>query len=393
VTTDISAIPIIDADTHIIEPPDLWTSRVSVKKWGDRVPHVKWDEESQEELWYFGDTRLYAAGLASGARWHEHPPDHPHRLADSDPRNFDPVRRVEHLDEFGIWAQVLYPNIGIFAVNQYLDTMGDPDLVLACVRAYNDFLIDWQMAAPERYVPLMTLPFWDLDATLLEMSRCANAGHKGIVFAARMADFELPNLDDSHWDLFWATAQDMDLSINFHIGSGNIPLFGTENSGKHLNYAWTSSMLFTLNASAIAMLIFGGVCQRFPRLNFVSVESGVGWIPFLLETMDWQWQNTGVPEEHPELDLLPSEYFARQIYACFWFEQASARSAIEQVGADHILFETDFPHPTGLTPGPASAALAPRDHIRRGFADLPEADVRKVMYENAARLYHLDCPV
>ena len=75
-TTDISAIPIIDADTHIIEPPDLWTSRVSVEKWGDRVPHVKWDEESQEELWYFcqhlaGST---SPGLASGARWHEHPP-------------------------------------------------------------------------------------------------------------------------------------------------------------------------------------------------------------------------------------------------------------------------------------------------------------------------------
>jgi predicted TIM-barrel fold metal-dependent hydrolase len=392
VTTDISTIPIIDADTHIIEPHDLWTSRVSVKRWGDRVPHVRWDEESQEELWYFGDTRLYAAGLASGARWHEHPPDHPHRLTDSDPRNFDPVRRVEHLDEFGIWAQVLYPNIGIFAVNQYLETMGDLDLVLACVRAYNDFLIDWQMAAPERYVPIMTLPFWDLDATLLEMTRSAQTGHKGIVFPARMADFDLPSLDDSHWDPFWAAAQDMELSINFHIGSGNIPLFGTQNSGKHLSYAWTSSMLFTLNASAIAMLIFGGVCQRFPRLNFVSVESGVGWIPFLLETMDWQWHNTGVPKEHPELDLLPSEYFARQIYSCFWYEQASARSAIEQVGADHILFETDFPHPTGLTPGPASAALAPRDHIRRGFADLPEADVRKVMYENAARLYHLDCP-
>ena len=79
-------------------------------------------------------------------------------------------------------------------------------------------------------------------------------------------------------------------------------------------------MLFTLNASAITSLVFGGICQRFPDLKFVSVESGVGWIPFLLEAMDWNFHNTGVVKEHPELELLPSEYFARQIYSCFWFE-------------------------------------------------------------------------
>ena len=149
-------------------------------------------------------------------------------------------------------------------------------------------------------------------------------------------------------------------------------------------------MLFFLNASAITSLIFGGICQRFPRLNFVSVESGVGWIPFLLESMDWQWNNTGSFREHPELELLPSEYFARQIYACFWFERGSARAAIELLGADHVLFETDFPHPTGMTPGPASAATAPRTHLAEHLSGLSEADLRKVLHDNAARLYHLD---
>ena len=116
--------------------------------------------------------------------------------------------------------------------------------------------------------------------------------------------------------------------------------------------------------------MFGGVCQRFPDLKFVSVESGVGWIPFLLEAMDWNFHNSGVRKEHPEFDLLPSEYFARQIYSCFWFERASARAAIEMLGADHVLFETDFPHPTGMTPGPASAAVAPREHLKRALAGL-----------------------
>jgi uncharacterized protein len=390
-TSIVDEIGIIDADTHVIEPADLWTSRLSAK-WGDRIPHVAWDREAEEEAWYFGDTKLYAAGLACGARWHEFPPDHPRRLADADIRCWDPVQRLRHMDEFGIVAQVLYPNIGIFAVNNYLKAEFDRQLALECVSAYNDFLIDWSDSAPGRYVPLMTVPFWDLDATMAEMRRAAEAGHRGIVFPARMDDFALPPIGSDHWDPFWAEAQAMELSINFHVGSGNIPLFGTSNSGKHLNYAWNSAMLFVLNGNAITSVIFSGICQRFPDLNFVSVESGVGWIPFLVEAMDWQFHNTGVALEHPELKLLPSEYFDRQIYSCFWFEGGSARAALELLGSEHILFETDFPHPTGMTPGPATAAVAPREHLRQYFADLPEGDLRNILHDNAARLYHLDVP-
>ena len=101
--------------------------------------------------------------------------------------------------------------------------------------------------------------------------------------------------------------------------------------------------------------------------------------------MDWQIQYAGAHLEHPELELLPSEYFARQIYSCFWFERASARAAIEQLGAEHVMLETDFPHSSGLTPGPASAAL----HLRVALAGMPDDTIRKVIHDNAAALYHL----
>jgi predicted TIM-barrel fold metal-dependent hydrolase len=363
---------------------------LSTDKWGTLVPHVRWDDATAEEVWYFGDKKIYAAGLAAGARWHEYPPDHPRRITDADPRCYDARRRLEHMDDYGVLAQVLYPNIGVFQVNEYIGMKADPQLVLECVQAYNDFLVDFSSIAPNRYVPLMTVPFWNLEAAITELHRGHSIGHKGVVFPARMEDFNLPALSHPHWDPFWSEVQEMDLSINFHIGSGNIPMFGTDNSGKHLNYAWTGSMLFFLNANAITSLIFGGVCQRFPRLKFVSVESGVGWVPFLLEGMDWQFHNSGAHIEHPELELLPSEYFARQIYSCFWFERASARAAIEQLGADHVMFETDFPHSTGITPGPASAALAPRDHLRTALAGLPDDAIRKVLHDNAAELYRLE---
>ena len=93
---------IIDADTHVTEPLDLWTSRLSTEKWGNLIPHVRFDEDAKEEVWYFGDKKIYAAGLASGASWTEYPPDHPKKLADSPVRNYDPVKRLEHMDEYGI---------------------------------------------------------------------------------------------------------------------------------------------------------------------------------------------------------------------------------------------------------------------------------------------------
>jgi hypothetical protein len=110
---------------------------------------------------------------------------------------------------------------------------------------------------------------------------------------------------------------------------------------------------------------------------------------FALEAFDWQWRNSGVTLEHPEYDLLPSEYFARQIHACFWFEEEGARKAIE-LHADNILWETDFPHPTSMSPGPRSTADHPRDYAERVLAGLPEDAVGKVVQHNAARLYALD---
>ena len=122
----------------------------------------------------------------------------------------------------------------------------------------------------------------------------------------------------------------------------------------------------------------------------MSVESGIGWIPFALEALDWQWRNCGVHKEHPEYELLPSEYFRRQIYGCFWFERDSALSALEQVGADNVLYETDYPHPTSMSPGPASDAQRPDEYLREVFSGLDRDSMRKVLHDNAARIYHLD---
>lgn len=387
---DLRSIKIIDTDTHVVEPPDLWTSRMSTKKWGDLVPHVKWDEKAGDEAWFVAGKRMSAVGAPAMAGWHEYPPNQPKRFSDTDPVGWDPAKRLAMMDDYGIHAQILYPNVAVFDAKTIMST-NDPELQIGMIKAYNDYLTEWSEFAPGRFIPVSTLPFWDMEETLKEIDRCAAAGHKGLVFTQSPSAFGLPKLTDRYWDRLWASAQEKNLPINFHIASGEVDLdgFGHPDNGKHANYAMMGVSFFLANAKTISELIMGGVCNRFPNLKFVSVESGVGWIPFALEAMDWQWKNCGVFREHPEYQLLPSEYFTRQIYGCFWFEQKSALSAVEQLGADNLLYETDFPHPTSMSPGPATTAIRPDDYLRQNFGHLDEVSARKILHDNASSLYNL----
>jgi uncharacterized protein len=387
----VDRIKVIDADSHVSEPEDLWTSRVSVAKWGDMVPHVKFDPTIKEDRWYMGGRPFMPTAGAAMAGWTDPPPDHPPSLQEADHGSWEAKERLKRMDEYGIWAQVVYPNVGGFGSGNFV-SLTDEELRYECVKAYNDFLIDWTSVDRKRFIPIMAMPFWDVDLCVKEMERAAKLGHKGVLMTNQPQIWGFPHITDRHWDKLWHSAQDMDLSINFHIGSGDLTQIrnATVSNGRQAAYAKITVQLFLDNSTAIMDIILGGICHRFPKLNFVSVESGIGWVPFLLEAMDWQWLNSGCREEHPEMDLLPSEYFKRQVYACFWFEEQSALKAIEAIGADNFLYETDFPHPTSMSPGPNSVAIYPKDFIEQNLTVLPEDALRKVLQTNSAKIYHVE---
>jgi predicted TIM-barrel fold metal-dependent hydrolase len=381
---------VIDTDTHIVEPYDLWTARVP-KKYGDAVPHVRWDAAANEDAWYFGATRIQAAATIAMAGWHEFPPGHPPRIQDAWEDTWQVQKRLKAMDRAGIYAQVLYPNVAGFGAGKYLE-LGDRELMRLCVEAYNDWLVEYASADKKRLIPMMALPFWDMDDSLREMERAAKLGHKGIVMCCEPEFFGMPKLTNPYWDRFWAKAQDMNLSINFHIGSGDQGFREVmdDSISPSARFASAGILLFLSNATVLDQIIVGGICHRFPRLKFVSVESGIGWLPFALESMDWQWKNSGVREEHPEYKLLPSEFFQRQIYGCFWFERDTLASSVALLGADNIMYETDFPHPTCMYPGPATTAIMPTDYIEQTFSQFPLDVTEKILYGNAKRVYGLE---
>ena len=381
------SVKVIDVDTHITEPPNVFVDRVP-QRYRDDAPHI--ERVDGEDIWVSHGERIGKPGSASMAGFDGVVPASPATYDEIPTAMYDSTERLRHMDGEGIYAEVLYPNVGGFGSAAYL-RLGGEDLATECVRAYNDFMIEWCSADPKRLIPVMTLPFWDVDAAVAEIERGVGLGYRSVNFCNQPDHHGQPALSDSQWDPIWATAQDAGLPISFHIGGCDIGrvLMNPGGMGFQANFARVSSMLFMDNMRCIADLVFAGICHRYPTLRFVSVESGVGWLPGALEAFDWQWRNGGINVEHPEYDLLPSEYFRRQIYGCFWFEEASALFAIERF-PDNILYETDYPHPTCQHPGPLTPAEHPRVYAQRTLGRLDDITARKILHDNAAALYSID---
>ena len=239
---------------------------------------------------------------------------------------------------------------------------------------------------------MTTLPFWDLDATLAEIERCAANGHKGIVFTQDPGYFGLPGLTDRYWDPMWASAQEKGLPVNFHIASGDMDLMTpatprTACTPTTRRWACRSSWP-TPAPSPSSSAVGSAIASRSSTSCPWRAASGGSPSPSPRST--GSGGTAACALEHPEYELLPSEYFKRQIYGCFWFERDTALTTIDLIGADNVMYETDFPHPTSMSPGPASVAQRPDDFLESTFAGLDETTLRKILHGNAARIYHLD---
>ena len=383
---------IVDVDTHLSEPWDLWLKRAP-KGFEDRVPQVR--EVDGRQRWVFDGEPIGGVGAASviGADMEKRydmaymfgTPVHEVAAGAS---QVGP--RLELMDAQGIWAHLIYPNTVGFG-GQQLGGNGDQVLRNLTVEIYNDAMAEMQVESGNRLFPQAILPWWDVDACLVEIERIQRLGLVGVNTNADPQDAGLPDLSQPHWDPMWAALADAGLPVNFHIGAsasqityhGSAP-WPSMDAGARM--AIGSAMLFLANGRIIANLIYGGVLERHPTLKVVSVESGVGWLPSFLNALDYQLDETA-PTTRDKLSLKPSEYFRRQMGACFWFENDGAliREAIKQVGEDNCMFETDFPHPTCLYPDPVQRALAV-------FG--PESDElkRKVFGANAVRIYNLPLP-
>lgn len=217
----MSGYTIIDVDTHVTETPDLWTSRApaSIR---DRVPRIETNKDGGLS-WIVGGTPMLATpGLTAtaGVGNFKNPPKN---YEEMHPGAYDAKERLKYMDKMGIWAMVMYPNVGGFGAQEFLK-LNDPELMLSCVQIYNDWQSEWASADSRRLLPITSLSFWDVEAAVKEVRRCAAMGHKGILFTGEPQSFDQPLLGDPHWNPLWEVAVELNLPISFHIGSGNMEL-------------------------------------------------------------------------------------------------------------------------------------------------------------------------
>jgi len=300
---------------------------------------------------------------------------------------YDPKVRLEVLDECGIDAQVIFPStIGLGG--QDLGMVEDQDLCRMVVEMYNDQMAEIQANSGDRLLPMPLMPAWDVDTCIAEAKRVGELGMRGVNMTSDPQDLGAPDLGNRAWDPFWETCTEYQLPVHFHIGASVTAMtfygkYPWDSHAMDTKLAICGSLLFIGNARVVTNLILSGMFDRHPDLKMVSVESGVGWVPFILETLDYE-MSENAPTELAKLKKMPSEYFRSNLYATFWFENNRNKlpDLIEAVGEDSILFETDFPHPTCLYPNPLAS-------VEAKMATLAPETRKKIYGENARKLYRL----
>jgi uncharacterized protein len=382
----IGGIKVIDADTHLSEPHDLWTSRAPARL-KDKVPRVKtvngvrrWVIDSDTPLTEGGSPISVVRKDGSKSRsleffgW---------QIEDVHAGSYELAARLKVMDQTGIFAQIVYPNVLGFGGQNA--TKVDRELRVASIAIFNDAMAEMQAESNGRIFPMALLPWWDAEASAKEAERCKSMGLRGVNINSDPHNHAgTPDLTNKHWDRLWETCAAIDMPVNFHIGASDSALawFGTSFWPGHpqdVQFAIGSSMLFFGNARVMANILLSGILDRHPKIKFVSVESGIGWIPFLLETLEYQLLENAAGRS---FSLTPAEYFARNMWSSFWFERRNVARSISQVGVDKVMFETDFPHPTCLFPDPLQ-------HAAPGLAELTPEVRKKVLSTNAAALYRI----
>jgi predicted TIM-barrel fold metal-dependent hydrolase len=364
---------LIDADAHVTEPPNLWLERID-RPFRERAPYVK-------KAVVDGTPGIYcfleglppsnvAQGLGGGKRFDELPAFFREAgYEDARPGGWDPAERLKDMDIDGTQINVLYTTLGF-----RLFWLQDAALQRACFRVYNDWLAEYCAYAPERLIGLGLISLYDIDAAVQELRRCAKMGLRGaLIWCSPPADRPY---GEAMYDPLWATAQALDMPLSLHAITG----MGPESRG-HYKDRYIRFVAFPMEVQrSLTELIFSGVLERYPGLKIVSAENDIGWLPFFLQRLD------GLQEEFRYLEpralsLKPSEYFQRQIWACFITDPVGVANR-HRIGVDNLMWSSDYPH---------VACTWPHSHdiIARDFQGVSDTDKWKIVRENVARLYSL----
>jgi predicted TIM-barrel fold metal-dependent hydrolase len=372
----------ISVDEHVQEHPEVWAKRLSRAKWGDRIPRVEKNSDGVEH-WIVDGRRIDLAGVADCGAVMPDRTMNPQRWSEVPASVYDPEERLRAMDAAGIDYAVLYPTIAGVG-GEAFGRIEDPELELACVQAYNDWLIEEWAGASNRFIPQCIVPLFPADTTAKEIRRCVANGHRGVIYPSIPMELrDVPHVNDSAYDPIWAACQELGVPICFHAGASSaIQIPAYEGYSPTIAAAFQAITRPASTVSVLVNLLISKILMRFPNLKVVLAESGLGWGAYLLEYTDFQATGDQLPQNG--YDLMPSQMFKRQCYLVGWYDQASLRVR-NYIGTENILWSTQFPLATSTWPNTKEA-------MAKSFDGVDTNDRQKILWANAAKLYKVPFP-
>jgi predicted TIM-barrel fold metal-dependent hydrolase len=372
---------VISADCHIDLvwlPPDLFTANASASL-RDRMPYVTNGEDGPHWVSRSGSKFGLMNGMGSAGRLYI--PGQIHRsdrmastgLYDDGRRGIrrltDPALRLRDQDLDGVQGEVLYGILGAAS------RLNDPEAVTEVIRIYNQWLADFCDTYPERFAGIACIPGHNMTSAIEELERVGKRGSvRGLEIPLQE---DMKPLWDPYWEPLWAAVNELGLPMHFHtIGTGHPETQGFPLQVQRAAWAVFITGFGIQMASVLMSMIFSGVFEKYPKLRLVIGESGIGWIPYVLEHMDLEWED----QFHDlSLTMKPSDYWRRQCAATYQTDRIGIK-LLDELGIENVMWGSDFPHPDGIWPDS-------QEFIDRELGHLPENARRKIICDNAAALY------
>lgn len=374
---------IVSVDDHLIEPPDLFEGRMPAGL-ADRAPRVVELGEGKQAWEYEGNLFANVGLNAVVGRPKEEWSMEPARFDEMRPGCFDIHERVKDMDAGGIWASVCFPSLIAGFCGAVFSRSADPELGLACVRAWNRWHHEvWAASYPERIIPLQLAWLQDPEIAADDVRRNAELGFRAVSFPEIPAQLKLPSIHRHHWDPLFAACQETETVLCLHTGSsGWAPIPSPDPPFELFPTLFPASSLV-----AASDWLWSGVCQRFPELQIAMSEGGIGWVVMLADRADYVLDHSasGTESRRWAGDLRPSEVLARNFWFCTIDDPSSVDAVVARMGPDHVMVECDYPHADSTWPATARS-------VEASFGHLPDDVVRKVAFENACRLFRQALP-
>jgi predicted TIM-barrel fold metal-dependent hydrolase len=388
---------IISVDDHVVEPPDLWTSRLPAK-YQDKGPRVERDrakfsfkggkfsyEKGVEDGdwcdWWLYDDLVYPFPKLSAAVGFDE--------LDVTPVTFDEIRpgcwkqadRLADMAANHVDASICFPNTLPRFCGQTFAERADKELALLCVQAYNDWIIDeWCVGEGKgKLIPLTIVPLWDAELAAAEVRRCADKGSHAIAFSENPHPLGFPSIHTNHWDPMFAACEETDTVVCMHIGSSSkMPATSPD-----APFIVSSTLTFSNAMGSMLDFIFDGTHERFPTLRIAYRAGPVGWMPDVMDRADKLWAERSDNSFGTSLPHPPTQYMER-IFGCIFDDETGLRNR-DVIGIDQICFETDYPHADSTFPNSEKVAA---DICAQ--AGLTDEEIYKLLRGNAIRAFRLD---